>query len=41
MPPPPRRPLLRQLGWFMLLWVAGVAALTVVAGLIRWALGQG
>lgn len=40
MPPPPGRPLLRRLGWFMLLWVAGVATLSVVALLIRWVLAQ-
>lgn len=34
-------PLLRRLGWFVLLWVAGVAALSAVALLIRWVLSQG
>lgn len=33
-------PLLRRLGWFVLLWVAGVATLSAVALLIRWVLGQ-
>ncbi|WBV42375.1 DUF2474 family protein [Pseudoroseomonas cervicalis] len=31
-------PLWRRLGWFLLLWLGGVASLTLVAGLIRWAL---
>ncbi|MFB9970444.1 DUF2474 family protein [Pseudoroseomonas cervicalis] len=35
MAPPP---LWRRLGWFLLLWLAGVASLTAVAGLLRWAL---
>jgi hypothetical protein len=29
-------PLPRRLAWFVGLWVASVAALAVVAGLIRW-----
>ncbi len=33
-----RAPLHRRLGWFALLWLGSVATLTVVAGLIRWAL---
>ena len=35
------RPGLRRLGWFVLLWLAGVASLSLVAGLIRWALHPG
>jgi hypothetical protein len=27
-----------KLGWFVLYWLAGVAALTVVAYAIRWAI---
>ncbi|MCI0754150.1 DUF2474 family protein [Teichococcus vastitatis] len=34
-------PLLRRLGWFALLWAAGVGSLTAVAYLIRWVLGMG
>ncbi len=29
------RPLLRRLGWFALIWAASVAALAIVAWLIR------
>lgn len=29
----------RRLGWFAALWLAGVAAVAVVAYAIRWALG--
>lgn len=29
---------LHRLGWFLLLWLGGVASLTAVAGLIRWVL---
>ena len=32
----PARPLWRKLGWFVGLWAASVAALGVVAGLLRW-----
>ncbi|MBO1075311.1 DUF2474 family protein [Roseomonas marmotae] len=32
-------PALRRLGWFILLWVAGVATLALVATLIRAVLG--
>ncbi|HWX48825.1 MAG TPA: DUF2474 family protein [Roseomonas sp.] len=32
------RPGLRRLGWFLLLWLAGVATLGVVALAIRWVL---
>ncbi len=32
------RDLLKKLGWFALLWVLSVAALGVVAMLIRWAI---
>jgi hypothetical protein len=31
-------PLAERLAWFALLWLAGVAAVTVVAFAIRWAL---
>ncbi|MDB5370739.1 MAG: hypothetical protein JWP20_2297 [Roseomonas sp.] len=34
-------PALRRLGWFVLLWLAGVATLAIVALLIRWALRLG
>lgn len=30
--------LLKKLGWFVLLWVLSVAALGVVAWVIRWAI---
>jgi hypothetical protein len=30
---------LRRAGWFVALWIASVAALGVVALLIRWAVG--
>lgn len=33
-----RKGLARKLAWFALLWLAGVTTLTVVAGLIRWAI---
>jgi hypothetical protein len=36
-PTPPRWP--SRLLWFAGLWLAGVASLTVVAFLLRWALG--
>lgn len=29
-------PLWKRLGWFALIWAAGVATLGVVAGLLRW-----
>jgi hypothetical protein len=29
----------RRFAWFVGLWLAGVAALAVVAGLVRWMLG--
>ena len=29
---------LRQLGWFVLLWVAGVSVVATVAALLRWIL---
>jgi hypothetical protein len=32
------RPLAARLGWFVLIWVASVAALGVVGLLIKWAL---
>lgn len=32
------RELLKKLGWFVLLWVLSVAALGVVASVIRWAI---
>ena len=32
------RALLQKLGWFVLLWVLSVAALGVVAWVIRWAI---
>lgn len=31
-------PLLRRLGWFVLLWLGGIGAVGSVALLIRWAL---
>lgn len=31
----------RRLGWFVMLWLAGVSTLTVVALMIRWVLGVG
>jgi hypothetical protein len=34
-------PLLRRLGWFVLLWLAGVSSLALVATLIRLVLGRG
>ncbi|KAA2214811.1 DUF2474 family protein [Teichococcus oryzae] len=34
-------PVLRRLGWFVLLWAAGVACLTATALAIRWVLGTG
>ncbi|HEX8364986.1 MAG TPA: DUF2474 family protein [Allosphingosinicella sp.] len=33
--PPPELPLHRRIAWFVGLWVAGVAAVAAVAGLIR------
>jgi hypothetical protein len=30
--------MLRRLGWFALLWFSGVASVTIVSLLIRWAL---
>lgn len=33
-----RKGLAGKLAWFALLWLAGVTTLTVVAGLIRWAI---
>lgn len=35
---PATRPLAARLGWFVLIWVAGVAVLGVVGLLIKWAL---
>ncbi|CAN5504169.1 hypothetical protein BH10PSE7_BH10PSE7_00090 [soil metagenome] len=32
---------MRKVGWFVGLWLAGVATLGVVALVIRWALGMG
>ncbi len=32
------RPALKKLGWFVLIWALSVAALGVVALLIRWAI---
>jgi hypothetical protein len=29
-------PLRKRLGWMLLIWALGVAALGLVAGLIRW-----
>lgn len=34
-PPDGERPLLRRLGWFVLLWLCGIAAVGLVAFLIR------
>ena len=31
----PAKPLLQRIGWFMLIWAASVAALAIVAWLIR------
>ncbi len=28
----------QRLGWFVLFWIAGVAAITLVGSLIRWAI---
>ena len=33
--PPPEPPLHRRLAWFVSLWVGGVAAVALVAGLLR------
>lgn len=34
-PPDDDRPLLRRLGWFVLLWLCGIAVVGLVAFLIR------
>ena len=34
-PPGGQAPLLQRLGWFVLLWLAGIAAIGLVALLIR------
>jgi hypothetical protein len=34
-PPDSQPPLLQRLGWFVLLWLAGIAAVGLVALLIR------
>jgi hypothetical protein len=33
---PHEPPLHRRIAWFVSLWVGGVAALALVAGIIRW-----
>ncbi len=35
-PPDRRRPWLARIGWLLLFWAGGVAALAVVAWLLRW-----
>jgi len=32
------RKTIRQIGWFLALWLGGVACVTLVAMLIRWAI---
>ena len=34
-PPDGQRPLMQRIGWFVLLWLAGIAAVGIVALLIR------
>ncbi len=37
-PPEGPRPLRRKLGWFLLLWLGGVGAVSLMGLLIRWVL---
>ncbi|HET9336753.1 MAG TPA: DUF2474 family protein [Sphingomicrobium sp.] len=32
------KPIAQRLGWFILIWLMSVAALAILAGLIRWLL---